>query len=82
MQSEKLFDGEDLARIEALRLDPEAKPGYCLIKSCLAWDDERPDGVTKEAWYTLCDLWIARSFLHRGKEIGGNMVDPDYYKNV
>jgi hypothetical protein len=45
--------------------DPAAEPGYAAIKGCLVWRDERPINITPEGYDRLCDLWIARSYLHR-----------------
>ena len=42
------FSHRDRALLEALQFDPTAKPGLELLKSCLIWPDERPDGLTSE----------------------------------
>src|SRR5437016_4493170 len=61
------FSDRDRALIEALEYDPAATPGFELLKGCLVWADERPDGLTSEGYDHLCDLWIARAFLHQGR---------------
>lgn len=76
MQLEPLFSGNDLALIELLDFDPKLEPGFDLIKSCLVWKDERPDGLTPEAYENLCDLWIARSFIHQRRDFSTHSIDP------
>lgn len=82
MQLEPLFTGKDLSLVESLEFNAELKPGYDLIKSCLVWTDERPDGLTPEAYENLCDLLIARSFIHRGVDFSAHKLDPVYFKNI
>src|SRR5689334_1480955 len=64
-----LFSDRDRAIVEALRYDPAAKASFELLKSCLIWADEHPDNITPEGYDIVCDLWVARSYLHRGEPI-------------
>ena len=76
------FTERDRALVEGLTYDPSLKPGFELLKGCLIWEDERPDGLTPENYEKLCDLWIARSCLHRGLAIGEGTLDPQYFKDA
>ncbi len=69
----------DRHTIEQLAYNPELEPSFDVIKSCLIWDDERPDGVSSQGYELICDLWIIRSFIHRDipKEDWG--LDPEYF---
>jgi hypothetical protein len=60
------FSDRDRAAVEACVFDPDALPSYEAIKGCLVWADERPTNITSEGYDKLCDLWIARSYVHRG----------------
>ena len=82
MVIEPLFTGNDLKLIEALEYNPDLKPGYDLIKSCLVWKDERPVGLTPAGYETLCDVWIARSFIHRGVDFSTDKLDPKYFRDI
>ncbi|MGD9169432.1 MAG: hypothetical protein PVI97_05140 [Candidatus Thiodiazotropha sp.] len=76
------FKGRDLELIEKLEFNPDLEPSYDAIKNCLVWEDERPDGLTPEGYELLSDLWIARSFIHRGIPFSTWVLDPDYYERV
>jgi hypothetical protein len=78
----KLFNGSDLIIIEHLGYDPALTPAYDLIKNCLVWEDERPMGLTPLAYENLCDLWIARSFIHRGLDFSTYKAAPTYFADV
>lgn len=65
-----LFSENDRRLIEALSFDPGAEPSFEMLKGCLVWPDERPEGITPNGYETLCDLWIARGMIHAG-------TDPD-----
>jgi hypothetical protein len=65
-----------------LTYDPDAKPSYELLKACLVWEDERPNGLTPQGYERLCDLWIARSFLHRGMPLNSGAFDPYYFERA
>ncbi len=82
MDTEPLFTGNDLRLIESLVFRPELKPGYDFIKGCLVWEDERADGLTPEGYDNLCDLWIARSFIHRGLDFSTYPLNPEYFGKV
>ncbi len=82
MELEPLFKGQDLTLIESLVYNPELLPAYDMIKNCLIWEDERPEGLTSAGYESLCDLWIARSFFHRGLDPSAHALDPQYFKNV
>ena len=62
-----LFIERDRAIIEAQSSDPKAEPSFELLKGCLVWADEHPNGLTPDGYSTLCDLWGARGYLHRGR---------------
>ena len=77
---EPVFTGNDLKLIESLEYNPTLTPGYDTLKGCLIWADERADGLTREGYENLCDLWIARSFIHRGKDFSSHPIDPNYFR--
>ncbi|MDB9518464.1 hypothetical protein PN466_16085 [Roseofilum reptotaenium CS-1145] len=60
------FSGKNLELIEALVYDPTLKPDYDIMRDSLVWPDERPWGLDPDAYDKLIDLWIARSFIHKG----------------
>jgi len=76
------FNGNDLELIEELEFNSELAPSYDVIKNCLVWDDERPDGLTPDGYEKLCDLWIARSFIHRDISFSTWDLDPEYFEQV
>ena len=76
------FQDRDLELIEGLEFNPELEPSYDAIKNCLVWEDERPDGLTSDGYEKLCDLWIARSFIHRGIPFSNWELDPEYFEHV
>jgi hypothetical protein len=80
--NEPYFDDRDRALVEALTYDPAEQPAYEYIKGCLVWRDERPDGMTPMGYERLCDLWIARSYLHRGMPLNSGPFDPDYFEKA
>jgi len=73
-----MFSPRDRAIIENLRYDPTLTPGFELVKSCLVWSDERPDGLSSDGYERLCDLWIARSRIHRGVVGDRSVTSYDY----
>ena len=76
------FNDRDRALVEALQYDPAAEPSFELLKGCLIWVDERADGLTSDGYERLCDLWIARSFLHRCEPFSSHPLDPEYFGRV
>ena len=76
------FYDRDRKLIEALRYDAALKPSFELIKSCLVWEDERPEGLTPDGYDKLCDLWIARSFIHRNLPFSSWTLAPDYFEGA
>jgi hypothetical protein len=76
------FSGRDLRLIESLTYEPTSEPSYDLIKDALIWDDERPHGLTPDGYEKLCDLWIARSFLHKRIPFSSWKLDPIFFENV
>lgn len=79
-----LFSETDLRLIEALEYRPELEPAFDEIKACLVWDDERPAGLTPAGYESLCDLWIIRSYIHRGIPRQAWGIDPasGYFQDV
>lgn len=57
---------QDRRLIEELVFDPNQRPSFDLMKSCLVWPDERPSGLSREGRQFLARLWIVRGFKHRG----------------
>ena len=82
MSDEFVFSGNDLKLIESLVYDPSLEPSYEFLKGCLVWEDERPSGLTPDAYDILCDLWIARSLLHRGLSLADHPLDPQYCEDI
>ena len=76
------FSGEARRIVEALVYDPALEPGFELIKGCLIWADERPMGLDSANYEKLCDLWVARSFVHRGVPFTSHHLAPDYFGRV
>lgn len=62
-----VFNNYDRALIEAIPYQPDARPNFEFMRSCLVWPDEGPDGITPDGYANLCDLWLVRSFIYRGK---------------
>ncbi len=52
------------------------------MKDALVWEDERPDGLSLHGYEKLCDLWIARSFIHRKIPFSNWKLDPEYFEKV
>jgi hypothetical protein len=78
----ELFTGNDLKIMQALVYDSACEPGYEMLKGVLVWSDERPEGLTPDAYKNLCDLWVARSFLYHGRNFADtSLLNPEYYKN-
>ncbi|MBP0011480.1 MULTISPECIES: hypothetical protein [unclassified Roseofilum] len=76
------FSGENLELIEALVYDPTLKPDYDIMRDSLVWPDERPQGLDPDAYEKLIDLWIARSFIHKGISFSDHRLDPEYFERV
>ncbi|MDY6781765.1 MAG: hypothetical protein SW833_04295 [Cyanobacteriota bacterium] len=76
------FSGNDLKLIESLVYDSSLDPSYEILKNTLIWNDERPDGLTPEGYEKLCDLWIARSFIHRKIPFSDWDIAPKYFEQV
>lgn len=82
METEPLFADRDLGLIESLEYNPELKPRFDHMRECLVWSDEEPSGLTPSGYDALCDLWIARSFLHRGLDFSTYEFSPDYFRTI
>jgi hypothetical protein len=82
MDSGALFTGDDLRIIESLIFDASLKPMFDPMRDCLAWADERADGLTREGYERLCDLLIARSFIHRNLDFSTHTLDPAYFREI
>ena len=82
MDTELLFEGDDLRLIESLSFVPSLKPSFDNMRDCLVWPDERPNGLTPSGFEALCDLLIARSFLHRGLDFSTYRLSPEYFRKV
>jgi hypothetical protein len=52
------------------------------MPSCLVWDDERAAGLSAPGYESLCDLLIARSFVHRGLDLSAHELDPHYFRDL
>lgn len=76
--NEPIFKDNDLRLIEALVYDASLKPTYSSMRNHLKWADEMPEGLTPDGYEALCDLWIARSFVHRGLEFSSHPLDTGY----
>ena len=76
------FSDRDRAIVEALTYDPTCKPGFEILKACLIWPDECPYNLTPEGYEKLCDLWIARSFIHRGLPFSSWPLAPEYFERA
>ena len=76
------FWGNDLKLIEALVYNPNLEPSFDVMRDALVWNDERADGLTPEGYEKLCDLWIARSYIHRGIPFSESELDPEYFGRV
>jgi hypothetical protein len=76
------FSDGDKEKVEALVYDSSLKPSFEVIKSCLIWKDECPPDLTPEGYERLCDLWIARSFIHQNRAFSDWEIDPSYFEKV
>jgi hypothetical protein len=61
-----LLSDEDRGLLETMPFDPAAEPAFNEITACLVWDDEVPDGLSREGYRTVRDLLVARGLIHRG----------------
>jgi hypothetical protein len=62
----ELFTESDRTLIEALTYNPNLAPGYEILRGCLVWADETPDGISFSGRQRIHDLQTARSLLcHR-----------------
>jgi hypothetical protein len=52
---------------------PNTKPSYESVKSCLVWPDEVPDGLSADGRTTIFRLLAARSYMHRGIPLIGRL---------
>jgi hypothetical protein len=77
----KLSDA-DRKKLEELRFDPKAEPSFNLMKSCLVWPDELAEGLSRDGYELLGDLWIVRGFFHRGVPREQWGLDPAYFEGV
>lgn len=78
----KLFSDRDQKLIEDLEFDETLTASFEALKGCLIWEDERPDGLTSEGYECLCDLWIARSFIHRNLPSSDWGLDSDHFQRI
>jgi len=63
-------------------LCPSLEPSYKILKGCLTWSDESPFGLTPDGYGELCDLWIARSLLHKGLTLADHPLAPKYCEDL
>lgn len=82
MNDEQLFKNNDSRLIESLAYDPTLKPTYEVIRGCLIWPDERPDGLSAEGEKCLSDLCSARALLHRGLTLADHPLKANYFKTI
>jgi hypothetical protein len=74
---------EDRQAIESLEYNPGLEPAFDLLKFCLVWEDERPTRISSAGYDIVCDLWIARSFMHHRKLPKNKWgLDPDYFQEI
>lgn len=77
------FTADELKLIQSLTYNPKLMPYYDAAKDCLIWEDERCDiGLSSLGYEKLCDLWIARSFVHLNKPFSTHPLDPNYFREV
>lgn len=72
--ADELFSAEEREKIASLVEDPQAQPGYDLMRGTLVWDDEIPaelegDPIMPPAWWKLQMLCYHRSMSWRPKEL-------------
>lgn len=72
----------DRAAIERLRYNPSLAPAFDIVKSCLIWRDESPEGVSPDGRRFVSLLWIYRSFMHQGIPEHSWPVDPRIYREA
>lgn len=76
------FSERDRALVESLRYDEALKPSFDSIKGCLVWRDECPDNLSHEGYEKLCDLLIARAFIHENRPFSSWKLDPHYFAQI
>ncbi len=76
------FSERDRALVESLRYDSSLKPAFDSIKGCLVWPDERPDNLSPDGYEKLCDLLIARSFIHENRPFSSWKLEPHHFAQV
>ncbi|MBP0028326.1 hypothetical protein [Roseofilum sp. Guam] len=52
------------------------------MRDSLVWPDERPWGLDPDAYDKLIDLWIARSFIHKGIPFSDWSFNPERFERV
>jgi len=82
VEMEAGFNDQDLELIKSLKYDPSLEPNFEALKGCLIWDDERPMGLSSEAYRTISSLLVARSLLHKGLTLDDHPINADYCKKV
>lgn len=76
------LSGRDLKMIEALVYQPELKPCYDPMRDALFWRDEWSFDLSSEGHDKIYQLWIARSFLHKGIPFSFYKLNPDLLERV
>jgi hypothetical protein len=76
------FSDHDLLLIEGLIYVDGLIPSYESMKDCLIWSDECPENITPQGYELLCDLWIARSFIHKGQDFSSYPLDSSFFSET
>lgn len=80
--AEAYFSERDRRIFTALRFDARAQPAFDVMRDCLVWPDERPEGMTPDGHEKFHDLLIARAILYHWPAVGrsARYVDADLFK--
>lgn len=81
---EELFTAEDLQVVESqMRYDATLRPKFEVSAGALTWKDEwPPDDLSPTGFDTISKLWVARSILHHGRQLGGPQEYIQYLTDV
>jgi len=79
---DQVFKENDLELMRSLVYEPGLEPSFEFLKGCLIWSDERPEGLTPDAYDNLASLWIARSLLHNGLALSDDPINPEFTQKL
>ena len=76
------FSKRDLELIKVLIYQPELKPCYDVMRDALVWMDEWDKRLSSDGFNRLCNLWVARSFIHSNIPFSSYTFNPNLLEKV